>query len=256
MPAAPRYTLRLSVIVLLGCLALMTAIVGLAPASHAQSGPVIDKHGFDVTLKGIRAATLSFAGEQNGSAYSVTGKLESRGLAAMLRKVRYDATARGTTRGGKYTPAAYSEKADTGKRKSASVMEYRKGVPQVKSYDPPRDPKPDDLDPAKQGGTVDPLTALYATLRDVDAGQECKVALQMFDGRRRSQVALSGRKAEGDKVTCRGEYRRVAGFSAEDMAEKTRFPFTLTYAPKGDGRMQVMTITTDTLFGTATLTRR
>ncbi len=254
MPPSPRRRFHLSILMLVGCLAAMTALVALSPASHAQQ--VVDSHSFDITLKGLRAATLSFAGEQSGNSYSVSGKLESRGLAALVRKVRYDATARGSARGGKFTPAAYSEKADTGKRKSASVMEYRKGVPQVKSYDPPRDPRPEDLNPAKQGGTVDPLTALYATLRDVDAGQECKVALQMFDGRRRSQIALSGRKAEGDGVTCRGEYRRVAGYSAEDMAEKTRFPFVLTYAPGDAGRMRVVTVTTETLYGTATLTRR
>ena len=254
MPALPRRRFRLSILMLAGCLAAMTALVALSPVGHAQQA--VDNHTFDITLKGLRAATLSFAGEQSGNAYSVSGKLESRGLAAMVRKVRYDATARGNVRADKFTPTAYSEKADTGKRKSASVMQYRKGVPQVKSYDPPRDPRPDDLNPAKQGGTVDPLTALYATLRDVDAGQECKVALQMFDGRRRSQIALSGRNAEGDNVTCRGEYRRVAGFSAEDMAEKTRFPFVLTYAPNDQGRMRVVTITTETLYGTATLTRR
>jgi hypothetical protein len=256
MPAARQNPFRLSLLMFVGCIAAMTALVALSPPSHAQSRPLVDQHTFDVTLKGLRAATLSFSGEQSGNAYAVSGKLESRGLAALVRKVRYDATVRGSAKGGRYTPAAYSEKADTGKRKSASVMEYRKGVPQVKSYDPPRDPKPGDLNPAKQGGTVDPLTALYATLRDVDAGQECKVALQMFDGRRRSQIALSGRKAEGDTVTCRGEYRRVAGFSAEEMAEKTRFPFVLTYAPTDGGRMRVVTVTTETLFGTATLTRR
>ena len=251
----PRHPFRLSVMMFVTCLAVMTAIVAVTPPSHAQSGPIIDKHSFDVTLRGLRAATLSFAGEQSGKAYAVTGKLESRGLAAMVRKVRYDATVRGSAKGGKYAPAAYSEKTNTGKRKSTSDIAYRRGVPQVKSYDPPRDPQPGDLNPAKQGGTVDPLTALYATLRDVDAGQECKVALQMFDGRRRSQIVLSGRKAAGDGVTCRGEYRRVAGFSAEDMAEKTRFPFVLTYAPTDQGRMRVVTVTTETLFGTATLTR-
>ena len=251
----PARTFRQPVLLFAACLAVMTLLAGLSGPGHAQSANVTDRHSFDVTLHGLRAATLSFAGEQSGNAYNVTGKLESRGLAAMVRKVRYDARVQGRTKGGKYTPSAYSEKADTGKRKSASVMEYRKGVPQVKSYDPPRAPRPDDLSAAKQGGTVDPLTALYATLRDVDAGQECKVALQMFDGRRRSQIAVSGRKAEGDKITCTGEYRRIAGFSAEDMAEKTRFPFVMTYAPIEGGRMRVMSITTETLFGTAVLSR-
>ena len=255
MPASRAHRFRPTVLLFASFLAMMTAIAGLSGPGHAQSSTVADRHSFTVSLHGLRAATLSFTGEQSGNAYNVTGKLESKGLAAMVRKVRYDANVRGRTKGGKYTPAAYSEKADTGKRKSASVMEYRKGVPQVKSYDPPRDPRPDDLNPAKQGGTVDPLTALYATLRDVDAGQECKVSLQMFDGRRRSQIAVSGRKAVDDKVTCTGEYRRIAGFSAEDMAEKTRFPFKMTYAPIEGGRMRVVEITTETLFGTAVLSR-
>jgi hypothetical protein len=256
MPASFQRPFRLSLFILVGCLAAMTALVALSPPSHAQQGPVVDQHTFDITLRGLQAATLSIAGEQSGNAYSVSGKLESKGLAAMIRKVRFDATVQGRAKGGRYTPAAYSEQTNTGKRKSASQMEYRKGVPQVKALSPPRDPEPNDLNPAQQGGTVDPLTALYATLRDVDAGQECKVALQMFDGRRRSQIALSGRKAEGDNVTCRGEYRRVAGFSAEDMAEKTRFPFVLTYAPIEQGRMRAVKVTTETLYGTATLTRR
>jgi hypothetical protein len=255
MPALRARHLRPTVLLFAACLALMTALAGLSGPGHAQSSTQVDRHSFDVSIRGLRAASLSFAGEQAGNAYSVTGKLESRGLAAMVRKVRYDANVRGRTKGSRYTPSAYSEKADTGKRKSASVMEYRKGVPQVKSYDPPRDPRPDDLNPAKQGGTVDPLTALYATLRDVEAGQECKVALQMFDGRRRSQIATSGRKVAGDNVTCTGEYRRIAGFSAEDMAEKTRFPFVMTYAPIDGGRMRVVEITTETLFGTAVLSR-
>ena len=72
---------------------------------------------------------------------------------------------------------------------------------------------------------MDPLTAMFATLRDVAPGQECQVSLKMFDGRRATRLTLGGRQAAGDKVTCAGEYRRVAGFSPEDMAEKTRFPF-------------------------------
>jgi Protein of unknown function (DUF3108) len=251
----PFHRLRRTAVTLALCLAAMTAAVALTPVSHAQ-GTTTDSHTFDITLKGIRAATLSFTGEQNGTSYAVSGKLESKGVAALVRKVKYDARSRGYTKNGRYTPGSYSEKADTGKRKSAAVMEYRKGVPQIKSYDPPREPSPDDLNPAKQGGTVDPLTALYATLRDVAKGQECKVALQMFDGRRRSQITLSGRKAAGDTVTCNGEYRRVAGYSAEDMAEKTRFPFVLTYSPADGDRMRVTEVRTETLYGTATLTRR
>ncbi|MDT8856937.1 DUF3108 domain-containing protein [Paracoccaceae bacterium Fryx2] len=227
--------------------------VGLAPAvAMAQT----DQAAFDLVIKGIRAGTLNFTGTQDGGRYSVAGKLQSGGLVAMLRKVRYDAKATGSVVRGRYVPASYTEIADTGKRRSEAVMAYRAGVPQVKTYNPPRDPRPGDVSPATQGGTVDPLTALYATLRDVDAGQECKVDLQLFDGRRRTQVRLNSPQAQGEAVVCNGEYRRLQGFSAEDMAEKSRFAFRVTFQPLGNGRMRATEVAMDTLYGKASLKRR
>ena len=42
----------------------------------------------------------------------------------------------------------------------------------------------------------------------------------------------------------------------KDMAEKTRFPFSLTYAPLGNGRMRVVEVGLDTVYGKATMKRR
>lgn len=224
---------------------------GMAPA-YAQT----DEATFNLVLKGFNAGTLTFSGVQKDKIYSVVGTLKSSGLAAMLRKVRYDAKANGRISKGRYTPSSYTENADTGKRQSQSVMAYVKGVPQVKSYSPPREPYKTDVDPSTMGGTVDPLTAMYATLRDVDAGEECKVSLAMFDGRRHSQIRTSSPKADGENVVCAGEYRRLAGFSEKEMAEKTRFAFTLTYAPVEGGQMRVIEVAMDTLYGKARLQRR
>ncbi len=113
---------------------------------------------FDFSIRGIRAGTLSFAGDVGDGRYSVKGRLESAGLVGLVRTVRYDGQAEGTHRDDRYIPARYVEKADTGKRQSEAVMDYRRGVPQVKVYNPPRAPG-EGLDPATQGGTVDPLTA-------------------------------------------------------------------------------------------------
>lgn len=211
---------------------------------------------FDLTVRGLRAGTLSFSGQEGGGKYAVTGRLESAGLVGMLKKVRYDGSAQGAAKGARFTPSRYSEKADTGKRQSESVMDYRRGVPQVKVYNPPRAAGDGGLDPATQGGTVDPLTAMFASLRDVPAGQECNLSLQMFDGKRRSQVVLGKPKAADGGVTCAGEYRRLAGFSAEDMAEKTRFPFSLMLTPIDGGRMRVTEVKMDSLYGKASLKRR
>ncbi|MES2846993.1 MAG: DUF3108 domain-containing protein [Pseudomonadota bacterium] len=237
-------------------LRLTLAALCVALPLSAAAQPVKDEAVFDLVMKGLTAGSLRFSATQDGAAYSAAGRLETGGLVALLRKVKYDASVSGSVNGGTYTPSSYSENADTGKRQSESVMAYRAGVPQVKTYNPPRKPKDFDIDPASQGGTVDPLTALYATLRDVAPGQECKVNVKMFDGRRASQLSLGEPKARDGTVKCSGEYRRVAGFSAEDMKEKTRFPFTLTYAPTADGRMRVVEVAMDTLYGKARLTRR
>jgi hypothetical protein len=240
-------------------LAAAVLLVLAAPATtpaQAQTAKVKDAAEFSVVVKGITAGTLSYSGVQDGAGYAVQGRLSTSGLAAFLRQFRYDAKARGSLSQGRYIPSSYTENADTGQRQSEATMGYAGGVPQVKVYKPARKPRSYDLDPASQGGTVDPLTAMYATLRDVDAGQECKVSLKMFDGRRASRLTLGKPRAEGEQVICTGEYRRIGGFPPEDMAEKTSFAFTLTYAPAPvEGRMQVVEVAMDTLFGRARMVR-
>lgn len=228
--------------------AVALSLSGAARAEEAQ---------FDFVLRGIKAGSLTWAGEgEAGGGYAVRGQLKTSGLAALLRTVRYDATARGTiTSKGTYVATTYTEDADTGKRKSQSSMAWVKGVPTVRSYQPAREPRPYDVDPATQVGTVDPLTAMFATLRDVAPGRECGRSLKMFDGRRSSELRLGAPQTDGENVVCAGEYRRIGGFPPDDMAERTRFPFTLTYAPAGD-RMQVVEVAMDTLYGKARLVRR
>lgn len=228
---------------------LCAMLAGLAAPAWAEQAV------FDLSIRGLRAGTLSFAGQEAEGQYSVTGRLESAGLVGMVRRVRYDGQAQGTVRAGRFTPTRYSEAADTGRRQSESVMEYRRGVPQVKVYNPPRELGSGGLDPATQGGTVDPLTALFATLRDVPAGQECNLSLTLFDGKRRSQIMLGAPQPVEGGVACPGEYRRLEGFSADDMAEKSRFPFTVQMVPAGD-MMQVTEVTMESLYGKARLKRR
>lgn len=228
------------------------AAMSTLPAQADQKDSAV----FDLVLKGINAGTLSVSGASNGSSYAAAGVLKTGGLVALVKKVRYDAHSSGTIRGGAFVPVRYKEDADTGKRQSQSVMDYIGGVPQLKKYSPPRKPRKQDVDPATQGGTVDPLTALYAALRDVPADQACDLQLTMFDGKRRSQVMLGEPQKSGDGLTCAGEYRRLDGFSEKEMAEKVRFPFTMTLAPVGDGVMRVMEVSMDTLYGKGALKRR
>lgn len=237
---------------LLPALAALLLAIGSTPAAADQQDSAI----FDLHLRGLRAGTLSVSGAIEGASYAASGKLQSSGILAAIKKIRYDAKVSGSVSGSRYTPRTYQETADTGRRQSESLMEYRAGVPQLKVYNPPRKPEDQDIDPATQGGTVDPMTAAYATLRDVPEAEACQLSLTLFDGKRRSQVQLSNPVMQGDRITCAGEYRRLEGFSEKDMAEKSRFPFRLIYNPAQNGVLRVGEVQMDTLYGKGVLKRR
>ena len=228
----------------------------LSLSSPALAEKITETATFDFVVAGLTAGTLTVAGTVDGKGYAVQGKLGSSGLVSFVKKISYRGAASGAHKDGRFRAASYREKADTGDRQSEVELTWSGGVPTVVTYKPPGKPKKHDIDPAQQAGTVDPLTAAFAVLKSVEPGQECQVAYAMFDGRRASRIALSGRKVKGDRVTCAGEYRRIAGFSPNEMSTKTRFPFTLTYAPGEDGRMRVVEVATETTFGKAKMIRR
>jgi len=229
------------------------ALVGAHPLLADQT----DHIAFDVSFKGITAGELVIDGKIDSGSYAAQGVMRTTGLAGALKKIRYDAVSSGAFAKGKFTPRSVEVASQRGDDRAKNTMIYKGGTPASVSHEPPRPPRETDVDPAKQGGTIDPLTALYAVLRDVDRDEACTLKVTMFDGVRRSQVALSAPKADGEGVTCSGEYRRLAGFKEKEMAEKTRFPFTLTYAPTPDGtRLQVIDISTDTILGKGRLKRR
>jgi hypothetical protein len=205
---------------------------------------------FNVAIRGISAGTLTVKGTEQSGSYSTTGVLQSGGLVGLVARLKYTASAKGRVNGARFQPSRYDENADTGKRKSKTTMTYAGGVPTVVAGGT------GSLNPASQKGTVDPQTAIYAAFRDVNADEVCKLNVQMFDGKRRSQVRLGNPRADGEMIKCDGEYRRLKGFSAEDMAEKSRFPFNLFYAKTSDGRYRVEKVITQTLYGNATMTRR
>lgn len=235
--------------------ALLFLATGPTPAQEAN--PQIDGAEFDLVTTGITAATVAYSARQEGDRYIVTARFTSTGLLALLRRVRFEATSEGLLTEGKPRPARYAAEAEVGRRSGATVVEYTDGTPRLTVDEPPRAPADWQIDAATQGGTVDPISALFVTLRDAAPGTECNRTFRMFDGRRATELTVgpSSPGADGTR-TCAGEYRRIAGYPPEDMAERTRFPFTLTLAPTADGRLRVIEVTMDSLIGKARLVRR
>jgi hypothetical protein len=232
----------------------LTALVFSAPFG-AQAQELRQSARFDVEIRGLTVGRLSFTGVENGTSYAVSGTMQSTGLAGMLRKMRYDANVRGTVSHRGFAPQRYEQTGGAGKGYSEETVVWQAGLPRIERQEPAKPPRPTDPDPAQQRGTVDTLTALYATLRDVAPGQECKSSVIMYDGRYRMQLRIAAAKPVEGGVACSGEYIRLAGFTPEEMAERTRFPFTLRYVPT-EGRMRVTEVAMDSLYGSARLVRK
>lgn len=238
-------------------------IIALALAGMIASAPATaqtsETGNFDVLLGGVRAAVVSYAANTRGDQYAVTGKLATTGLLGAVVRASYEATARGRQTGpGQYRPSSFTEIRDSSREVSRAEMRFDSGRPSVKTYVPPRDADRHAVDPATQSGTVDPMTVIFATLRNQPRERVCDLALQVFDGKRRSEVTLINPSAEtaAGEITCQGRYRRIAGWSPEKLAEKSRFGFEMTYDRQADGTYRVTRVTTDTTFGRAVLQRR
>jgi len=234
-------------ILLAGMLAIWA---GTAAAEGRQSGT------FDIRLRGVKAGELAFVGDVSNGRYSAAGRVESTGLLAFVRKVRYDAKSSGNSTKRGFRPSRYVEFTNTGKRVSESEVRYVNGVPQVARYAPPRAPSETDVDPSTQGGTLDPMTALFHALSDLPRTDVCTLNVRMFDGRRASRIQMSEAGSNGKSITCRGAYVRVAGFSEEDLQERRVFPFAMIYAPIGNGNWRVIRVESETLYGRARMIRQ
>lgn len=236
--------------------AAFTLVIGLLASTAPGRAQVEQKGAFDVYVRGLKAGVMAFSAIEDDTSYAATGYVESTGLLAAIVKVRYDARTRGAVRDGQFRPASYFEKTTGSRRNNESVLSYRGNRPQVKKYTPHREPRPWDAPPAGQAGTLDPMTVLYGALKDVPGDQVCALDVRMYDGRRASTVRLDNRAPDGDGFSCSGEYRRIKGWHPDDLSEKSRFPFRLTYAKVGEDLYRVTRVTMDTIAGRATLKRR
>ncbi|RRH75765.1 DUF3108 domain-containing protein [Falsigemmobacter faecalis] len=235
----------------------MAVAAGLVIAALPAGAETRQDARFDLEIRGIRMGQLVYSAVENAGSYAISGRVQTTGLAGLLRKMRYDAKVQGRITARGFAPTRYDQNGGAGNRYSEETVTWSGGLPRLTRREPPRSPGSRDADPARQRGTVDTLTTIYATLRDVPQAEACKGGVVMFDGRYRMELHLARPEASRDGgVICNGAYIRREGFSAEEMAERTRFPFTLHYRPDGAGNLRVTQVTMESLYGNARLVRR
>lgn len=228
----------------------VVAMMLIAPhMAHAEDGV------FDVYLRGIKGGTLSIKANVGTSGYSASGLAQTTGLVGKIASFRYSASVKGRVSAGQLRPLSYSETEYTSRRESTSSIDYTSGKP-VLTDGKTRKPRDYDIDPAQQSDAVDPLTAIFLTVRAVPEDQVCTLSRFIFDGHRRSKVTLSAPRKTESGYRCEGEYRRVAGYKPKDMQERTTFPFIIHFSPTADGKFHGTRISSASLYGTVVMNRR
>lgn len=205
---------------------------------------------FDVVFRGLTVAEVTLVARETGGTYALAGRVRSTGLAGLFARVRFQMQAEGILANGALRPRRYAEDVDTGRRVSTVEVGFAGGVPEIVRQSPA--PGPEAVRPGEAAGSVDPLSALWQVARGGAA--PCGWGLTVYDGARRSEIAL-GPPTGVETVICDGQYRRVAGFPAEDMAERRVFPFTATYAMRG-GALVLTEVAAMSLFGPIRILRR
>ena len=224
-----------------------------APPAAAQS---LDAR-FDISFRGITGGQIALSATESDGAYVVLAQGRPTGLASALVDYRYDGTARGTVRDGRYTVGTYEERELDGGEETNATIAFDDGRPTAVTFDPPRAPEPWDIDPTAQSGVIDSLSALYQLVKPTPREGACDKRYDLFDGRHVSRLTLDAPEpGDGGTIACSGEYLRIAGYDPEEMANSARVPMTVIYGPAEAGLLQVVEIRAASRLGDAVLRRQ
>ena len=135
-------------------------------------------------------------------------------------------------------------------------MIYGGGAPATVNAEPAFIPKPWEIDPAAQTGTLAPITAAIATLAPRPRVGMCERTVEVFDGRRRYAIDLGKPVQDGARIRCPANYRRIAGFKPKMMKERPNFPFNIWLEERGDGLAHVGRGAGESMFGLAVILLR
>jgi hypothetical protein len=213
---------------------------------------VAEQASFSFSVAGIKVGALTMASEQDGGGYTATSRIDTAGLAGMF-DFFFDGQATGQVDGdGRVVPASYAAVSKSPRALRHTEIGWQRGVPVSVSVEPPRETAPD---PAKQGGTLDPVSAGFRLFRTAPAEAICDTTVDVFDGSRLSRLRLAVPAQDGEALVCAGTFARIEG-EAHSMADLREFPFRLVFVPDGAGLYRLDRIEAPTNFGQAVLSRQ
>lgn len=225
----------------------------VAPA-EAPEAPFSQGRAYKVWLGGIKVADAHFTVTADGDSYQGVLALSSDGVLDWFTEatIRSEATG-GFSGDDAFAPDRFVFRSEIDNQPQAVDLIYRDGGPDSVVAEPPFDPRPWEIAPSAQNGALDPISAVVSAFFPADAGEICDRTLDIYDGRRRYEIALTDEvKRETDdgvlEVDCVARWRRVAGFKPKQMRQPG-YDFTVRFEVSEDGVTTPVRAWAETEFG-------
>lgn len=145
---------------------------------------------YSIRLSGFPVATASFRSQFDGRRYSISGRMDSAGLADILSSTHGTTSVSGTVADGKLRASRYAMSYRSGKKARAIDVAFRDGNVVSASIRPERKRPPRNWVPVRAGdmrSVVDPISGLIVPA----STNVCSRTLPIFDGESRMDIKLS-----------------------------------------------------------------
>lgn len=211
----------------------VVGLLGLAPASRdAAAEPV--RAVYDVYAAGMTVLQMDAEFDIAPTGYRIEVRLRPRGVAATFVPGEQVARAVGSWAGGSAIPSSYRSEGVWRGRDRLVVLGWSGGNPVVEALAPPNDEEREAVPIEARHGTIDALSAMALLSHTVAGSGACEGQVPVYDGRRRSDFAISTRGRElirpwraawhGEALRCSYEGRLVAGFMRDQSREQAAAP--------------------------------
>jgi hypothetical protein len=188
---------------------------GTTPLSSAE---IEHRTEYSIRLSGLPVATATFRSAFNGDRYTISGSLQSAGLADIFSSTKGTTSVSGRVSRGRLHATSYSVTYKSGKRSRAIDVTFHNGNVITASMTPPRR-KPKNWVPvsnADMRAVLDPISGLIIP----EGSRVCPKTLPIFDGESRLDLKLSSKGTkpystkgfEGEVLVCGMRFVPKSGY--------------------------------------------
>lgn len=243
-------------------------VPALALAGSPSEAPTAARFNYTAYMGGVKIGYAVMDVSVGAGRYAATLSMETGGLAGLLFDWRHGSSAYGAERPDPALPFAADAYLNAsiweGKNRYVEVA-YADGVAEIGKANPHpiQDERRQPVAPQLRRDALDPLSAIVAVGRTIEATGKCDADFGVFDGRRLYRFVVSDTgEAElernsyapfgGEARRCEFEFKRVAGFKKKPKGPPTKGRAYYRRAREGAPIMPVQVIA-DSKYGATIL---